>query len=64
MVINLRTLNRKNPGSNPLAAVSKLREFHSLHVASVHSVVQMNTWLYTVVDRCDIIVIAQYLKRG
>ena len=29
-----RTLTRDNPGSNPLAAVTKLGQFRSLHIAS------------------------------
>ena len=32
-----RTLNRENPSSYPLAAVSKLWQYHSPHVATVHS---------------------------
>ena len=32
-----RTLNRENPGSNPLAAVSKFWQFRSTHFATVHS---------------------------
>ena len=40
-------LNRDNPGSNPLAAVSKLWQFRSSHVATFHSAVQMGTWLQT-----------------
>ena len=31
-----QALNRENPGSNPLAAVSKLWQFHSSHVDTVH----------------------------
>ena len=34
-----RTLNQESPGSNLLTAVSKLGQFRSLHVASVHSAV-------------------------
>ena len=33
------TLNRENPGSNDLAAVSKLGQFISLRVAPVHSAI-------------------------
>ena len=33
-----RTINRENPGSNPLAAISKLGQFHSLNVASLHCI--------------------------
>ena len=36
-IMLLRSLNRENPGSNPLAAVSKFVQFCSLHVALVHS---------------------------
>ena len=32
-----RTLNQENPGSDPLAAVSKLWQFHSFHVAPGYS---------------------------
>ena len=43
-------MNQENPGSNSLAAVSKRRQFHSLHVASVHAAVYMRTyrqwWIY------------------
>ena len=42
-----RTLNRENPGSNHLAAVSKRWQFHSPHVATVHT-----AWLLTHVDMC------------
>ena len=34
-----RSLSRENPGSNPLAAVSKLWQFRSSHVATIHSAV-------------------------
>ena len=34
-----RALNRENPGSNPLAAVSNLRQLRPSHVATVHSAV-------------------------
>ena len=34
-----RTLNRENPGSNPLAADSKLWQFRSSHVATAHSAI-------------------------
>ena len=34
----------RDPGSNPLAAVSKLWQFLSPHVAPVHSAVYMSTW--------------------
>ena len=37
MVRSLMILNRENPCSNTLAAVSKIRQSFSLHVASVHS---------------------------
>ena len=40
------TLNRKSPGSNPIAAVLKLGHFCSVRNAPVHSAVQfMSTWL-------------------
>ena len=44
------TVNRENPGSNHLAVVSKLWQFCSPHVASVHSAVSMSTRLQTEVD--------------
>ena len=42
--LECRTLNRENPGSNPLAAVSKLA-ICSPHIAAVHSLI--TTWLQT-----------------
>ena len=39
-----RALNRENPGSNRLAAVSNLCQFRSSHVATVHLAVRMSTW--------------------
>ena len=43
-------VNRENPGSNALAAVSKLSQSCSSNIASVHSTVQMSAWLQTTVD--------------
>ena len=37
--LEYQTLDRENPGSNPLAAVSKLGQFRSPHFASVHAAV-------------------------
>ena len=37
--VGTSALNRENPGSNPLAAVSKLWQFRSSHVATVQSAV-------------------------
>ena len=34
-----RTLDQDNPGSNPLAAVSKLGQLYTPHVASAHPAV-------------------------
>ena len=34
-----QNLNRENLGLNPLVTISKLGQFFSLHVASVHSAV-------------------------
>ena len=34
-----RTLNRENPGSDPLAVVSKRGQFRSLQIASVRSAI-------------------------
>ena len=48
--LELRALNRENPGLNPLAAVLKLWQFLSSHVATVHSAVKLSTWLQTEVD--------------
>ena len=39
VVVGTSALSRENPGSNPLAAVSKLWQFHSSHFATVHSAV-------------------------
>ena len=44
------TFNRENPGLNPLAPVSKLWQFRSPHIATIHSAVLMSTWLQTEVD--------------
>ena len=41
----VRTSGCFSIGLNPLAAVSKLGQFCSIHVASVHSAVLMSTWL-------------------
>ena len=41
-IIMYRTINQENPCSNILAAISELGQFRSLHVASVHLVVQMS----------------------
>ena len=32
-----QSLNRENPGSNPLATVSKLGQFRSPHIATFHT---------------------------
>ena len=32
-------------GSSPLAAISETGQFFSLRIASVHSAVQMSTWI-------------------
>ena len=37
--VRIGALNRENPGSNPLPAVSKLSQFRSSHVATIHSAV-------------------------
>ena len=42
------TLSRENPVSNHLAAVSKLLQFCSHRIVTVHSV--LSTWLQTEVD--------------
>ena len=34
-----RAFNRENPGSNPLAGILKLWQFHSSHISTVHSAV-------------------------
>ena len=43
----------REPGFESCAAVLKpWASFFSLYIAPGHSAVQMNTWLYTVVDMC------------
>ena len=37
----------------PLAIISKLGKFHSLHFASVHSAVYMSAWQETMLDTCE-----------
>ena len=45
-VVECRTHNRDSPGLNPpFAIVFKFGHFRSLHDASVHSAVEMSTWL-------------------
>ena len=48
-----RTFNPEDMGLNFLAAVSKLGQFFSLHIALVHSAVEMSSWLETVVEVCE-----------
>ena len=44
-VVEHKALNRENPGLTPIAVVSKLWQFYSPHIATVHSAV--NEYLAT-----------------
>ena len=48
--LELRALNRHNPGSNPFVVASKLLKIRSFPVATDNSAVQMCTWLQIETD--------------